>query len=140
MIAALRHLPFMVSAFSRVADATSRRDWTTIVSTIEELHAKGLDSDDTHYRLGCAYAMLGKWTEAVRQFEAIKSALPKPRDNARRFFNYALALTLMGRRDESLGVLRSSSSIADWPAALRAKAEQLMQHLKEGNVPPPDVQ
>jgi len=129
----------MVRAFSRLADATSQQDWRAVASTIEELHAKGLDSDDTHHRLGCAYAMLERWPEATREFEAIKSDLPKPRENARRFFNYALALAMTGRKDESLGVLQSS--LAGEPSsALQAKSEQLVQHLREGNVPPPAVQ
>jgi tetratricopeptide (TPR) repeat protein len=129
----------MVRAFSRIADATKRQDWIVIISTIEELHSRGLDSDDTHYRLGCAYSMLENWNDAVIQFEAIKSELPEARENARRLFNYALALNMVGRPVESLGMLKSE--VTDkWPPALRGRADQLVQHITERNVPRPGVQ
>jgi tetratricopeptide (TPR) repeat protein len=136
---AIPHIPFMVRRFSRLADATAAQDWNYVAATLEELHAKGLNSDDTHFRLACAYCMLKRWDPAVAEFERIRSELPSSKENARRYFNYALALSKIGRKDESLGTLESAG-VPAWPPHLRVKGEQLLKHLKEGSVPPPNVQ
>ncbi len=137
--AALLNLPMLVRTFSRLSDATSAQDWPRIVDLIEPLHEKGFDSDDSRYRLACAYAMLGRWNEAIPEFESIWSQLPKPKDEARRLFNYALALTLKDRRDEAAGVLESCAGF-EWPPHLGGKVQQLADHLRDNNVPPPSIQ
>lgn len=139
VLGGIAQIPFMIRAFARVASATERRDWNTIASILEEMHGRGLDSDDTHYQLGCAYSMLSKWSEAISEFETIKTDLPKARDNARRLFNYSLALSHVGRGSESLGILTSAAT-GNWPPTLRVKSEQLVEHLTDGKVPPPSVQ
>jgi tetratricopeptide (TPR) repeat protein len=136
---AIPHIPFMVRRFSRLADATTAQDWNYVAATLEELHAKGLNSDDTHFRLACAYCMLERWDPAVAEFERIRLELPSSKENARRYFNYALALSKIDRKDESLGTLESAG-IPAWPSHLRVKGGQLLKHLKEGSAPPPDIQ
>ena len=69
---AIPHIPFMVRRFSRLADATAAQDWNYVAATLEELHAKGLNSDDTHFRLACAYCMLERWDPAIAEFERIR--------------------------------------------------------------------
>lgn len=137
--AALLNLPMLVRTFSKLSGATSAQDWPKIVELIEPLHEKGFDSDDSHYRLACAYAMLGRWKEAIPEFESIRSQLPKPKDEGRRLFNYALALALEDRCDEAAGVMESCENF-DWPRHLRGKVQQLSRHLRDKSVPPPRVQ
>jgi len=134
----VKNMPFMLRGFFRLSEITNAGNWEEVVDFLEEMHTRQLDSDDTHYRLGCAYVMLGKWHEAVREFEQIKKPLPEPKDDTRRYFNYALALTMVGRKDESMGVLEAAG-LPRWRPELRGKGEQLLQHLRGGDVPPPGV-
>jgi tetratricopeptide (TPR) repeat protein len=136
---AIPHIPFMVRRFSRLADATAAQEWSDVATTLEELHARRLDSDDTHFRLACAYSMLERWDPAVSEFEKIEFELPSSKENARRYYNYALALSMIGREDESLEILESAG-VRAWPPHLRAKGKQLLKHLKEESVPPPNIQ
>lgn len=131
-------MPFLLLSFWRLSAETNAGNWNRVVSLLEEVHARGPDSDDTHHRLGCAYVMLEKWEEAVREFEAIKEALPQTREDTRRYFNYALALAMVGRKNESLGVLESSG-VERWRPDLREKGDQLFRYLREGGAPPPGV-
>ncbi len=132
------NLPFMVRAFSRLPDATNSRNWVQVAEILEALHNRGLGSDDTHHRLGCAYVMLERWQEACSEFEQIRRSLPNERDESRRLFNYSLALCCSSRQKEAIGVIDAVSG--EWPVHMRKKVEQLRQHLREGNVPPPSVQ
>jgi hypothetical protein len=82
--------------------------------------------------------MSERWSEACDEFESIISELPDPTSNARRYFNYSLALTMTGRGAESLRVLESEG-VSEWTPSLRGKGEELLRHLREGDVPPPDI-
>lgn len=135
---AIPHIPYMVRSFSALAEATRAQDWATVVKILEGMHSRGLDSDDTHFRLGCAYAMQERWTEAVGEFEALRTDPRDARERARKYFNHCFALTMIGRREESLGILQSAT-ISEWPPHLRSKGKDLLKHLQDGSAPLPRI-
>lgn len=111
----LKEKPKAVEALSRYAKAGGRNP-----ATLKKLAAMELEvgrkkeaaaalarlnyifpvnDEDLHRKLGDAYAELGSWSDAVKEFRALVAS--KPLDPASAYYNLARSYHALGRRDET---------------------------------------
>lgn len=129
----LKNMPFLARSYWVISAATPQHEWDVIVRIFEEMHERGLDSDDTHYRLGEAFFMMERWQEAAAEFRAIERTLPDREQNERRSLNQAFALAKLGQNRAALSVLRATLG-EEWSLERREKRDRLIEYLTERDV------
>ncbi len=101
------------------------QDVVAEVSALSKIDARGFAVDDDYFRLGNALMQLEEWDDALEAFGKIDSALPSPREEARRYLNHAYALHYLRRRDEACELI-SSNYLPSWPDEERAAADEYL--------------
>lgn len=126
-------LPYYSRAWFRAMRAAEEKDWAEVARIMESIHDRGLATSESRYWLGCAYACLERWVDAVSEFELVKSKLSSPQSEVRRRYNHAYSLAKAGRTAEAIALLESSSGDG-LPQLSKKRVDDLLAHLRSDGV------
>jgi hypothetical protein len=127
LLARIVRAPVYLRSWWRTLGAMEQRDWDAALQHLGAIHAEGLGDNDSFSRRGRVLAHLGRWREAVAEFEQMSGTVSEPYA----LFTHCLALAHIGRIEESRAMLRACGA---WPPSLQASVAQLERHLQEREV------
>ena len=129
----LLSFPYYLKSWSSALAASERKDWEGIVRSLFPFEERGFANNESRHWVGCAFACLERWDEAVSQFELIDGSIKSPESDARRIYNHAYSLAKVERFAESTCLLEAAT-MSVWPSATEHKARRLLDYLREGSV------
>ena len=111
---ALRVVSFPSAQYRWAAAEDARREgrWTDVARLIESMHRTHWQNDNSHYLLGLACTNLGRYEDAVNEFEQISEKLDIDECEQARWLNHALSLSQIGRPRAALEILPPREDMA----------------------------
>jgi len=110
-----------------------RKDWLAAVEHLGALQARGFGDNESFSRRGRALAHLGRWSEALADFEQMSGTVSEPYC----LFSHCLPLAHVGRYSEADAMLHSCENV--WPPHFAASVAQLERHLRYQETLLPEV-
>lgn len=117
-------MPRFARQWWKALDAYSEGDWARVSDALQPIHQRGLATPESLFWRGTALLHLGRYEEALAEFEAIREPLDEFHEDASRHLNHALCLWRLGRRDEVAQLLSRKFS-ESWPRETLEKARLL---------------
>ena len=141
---ALIRLPWIITRLWRALDAWGDSDWALMVSLLQPIAEKNLDTDTDQVLLGLAHTRLAQFDQAIWYFEQVTGKRLLQRERIIYCNTYAYALHRCGQLAKAKAHVQKFSRI-DWPPAQRDWADALLQtpippaELSEDVVGPPRI-
>src|SRR5262249_12264325 len=102
-------IPALARHWWKGLSAMERKDWNSATEHFGASQARGLGQNDTFARRGRALAHLGRWSEALAEFEQMSGTASEPYC----LFSHCLALAHVGRYLEADAMLHACENV--WP-------------------------